>query len=92
MKKGKTKETGNIINFYNEMDKQFLDKPILNPNIHLHNFSIPFRLCCVAPSGSGKSNWITNLIHLFSIGRGTFAYIFFICKGVSEPLYKFLAS
>ena len=86
------KKSKGIINFYNEMDKQFLDKPILNPNQHLHNFSIPFRLCCVAPSGSGKSNWITNLIHLFSIGKGTFAYIHIICKDVSEPLYKFLAS
>ena len=81
-----------IINFYDEMDKQFLDKPIPNPNQHLHNFSIPCRLCCVAPSGSGKSNWITNLIHLFSIGKGTFAYIHIICKDISEPLYKFLAS
>jgi len=86
------KKSKGIINFYNEMDKQFLDKPILNPNQHLHNFSIPFRLCCVAPSGSGKSNWITNLIHLFSIGKGTFAYIHIISKDVSEPLYKFLAS
>ena len=46
----------------------------------------------LGPSGSGKSNWITNLIHLFSIGRGTFAYIHIICKDVTEPLYKFLAS
>ena len=36
------KKTAPIINFYNEMDKQFLDKPIPNPNQHLHNFNIPF--------------------------------------------------
>jgi len=81
-----------IINFYETMDSKFLDKPLLNPNINLHNFTIPFRLCCVAPSGSGKSNWITNLISLFSQGKGTFAYIFIICKDTTEPLYKFLAS
>ena len=81
-----------IVNYYTEMDSKFKDTQLPNPNFHLHGFNIPFRLCCVAPSGSGKSNWITNLIHLFSIGKGTFAHIFIICKDASESLYKFIAS
>ena len=71
---------------------RFLDKKTPNPNKDLHGFDIPFRLCCVAPSGSGKSNWVVNLISLFSQGKGTFAQVFIICKDKEEPLYKYLAS
>lgn len=80
-----------VKNFYEEIPVKFLDIPTPNPNKHLHNFDIPFRLCCNAPSGSGKSNWVVNLISLFSQGRGTFAQVFIICKDSQEPLYKFLA-
>ena len=69
-----------IINWYEEMPTKFLDIPTPNPNFDRHGFTIPFRLCCVAPSGSGKSNWITNLISLFSQGSGTFANVYIICK------------
>lgn len=81
-----------IINFYEEMPTKFLDIPTPNPNKELHGFDIPFRLCCVSFSGGGKSNWITNLISLFSQGRGTFSQVVIICKDKEEPLYKFLAS
>ena len=74
------------------MPQQFLDAKLPNPNFHLHNFNIPFRLCCVAPSGSGKSLWCTNIISLFSKGNGTFAYVYLICKDATEPLYAYLAS
>ena len=80
----------NIINWYEKMPKSFLDTPN-NPNFHLHNLSIPFRMCVVSPSGSGKSNFILNLIHLFSKGKvGTFASIFIITKNSKEPLYNYL--
>jgi len=81
-----------IENFYEIMPTKFKDLPIANPNKHLHGFDIPFRLCCVAPSGSGKSNFVTNLISLFSQGRGTFSMVHIICKDKEEALYKFLAS
>ena len=80
-----------VVNFYEEIPTKFLDIPTPNPNKDLHGFDIPFRLCCVAFSGGGKSNWITNLISLFSQGKGTFAQVFIICKDASEPLYQFLA-
>jgi len=85
-------DDGKMINFYEAMPKQFLDKPLSNPNKKLTNMDIPFRLVCSANSGSGKSNWITNLISLFSKGKGTFSSILIICKDSSEPLYKYLAS
>jgi len=80
-----------VVNFYESIPTKFLDLPTPNPNINLHGFDIPFRLCCVSFSGGGKSNWITNLISLFSQGKGTFAQVFIICKDSQEPLYKFLA-
>lgn len=80
-----------VKNFYEEIPTKFLDIPTPNPNYDLHGFNIPFRLCCVSYSGGGKSNWITNLISLFSQGRGTFAQVFIICKDSQESLYRFLA-
>ena len=82
-----------VDNFYEKSEVvRFLDKKTPNPNKDIHGFDIPFRLCCVAPSGSGKSNWVVNLISLFSQGKGTFAQVFIICKDKEEPLYKYLAS
>lgn len=91
-KKKEASITPDIKNWYEEMPAEFLDKKSPNPNEHIHHFSIPFRAVVVAPSGSGKSNFITQLIHLFSAGQGTFASIDIICKDDKEPLYKFLKS
>jgi hypothetical protein len=64
-----------------------------NPNFHIHHLKIPFRMCVVAPSGSGKSNFLVNLIHLFSSGaKGTFSDITIITRNKDEPLYKYLTS
>jgi len=62
-----------------------------NPNYDLHNFDVPFRALVIAPSGSGKSNFLTNLITLFCKGtEGTFDNIYIFCKCSTEPLYKYL--
>jgi ABC-type iron transport system FetAB ATPase subunit len=42
----------------------------------LHNFDVPFRGLVIAPSGSGKSIFLTNLITLFCKGTRTFDNIF----------------
>jgi hypothetical protein len=91
--KKKDKEPdGKIINMYEKIPKSFLDK-VDNPNFHLHNLKIPLRMCVVAPSGSGKSNFLLNLIHLFCAGdKGTFSTIQIITRNKSEPLYKWLES
>ena len=63
-----------------------------NPNYDLHHFDTPFRALVVAPSGSGKSNFITNLISLFCKGKdGTYDNIYIFCKSRDEPLYRYLA-
>jgi len=78
-----------IKNFYEIMPKDLLPKSY-NPNKEDHHFELPFRMCIVAPSGSGKTNFLLNLISLFSKGRGTFSSITIITKIAKEPLYDFL--
>ena len=48
-------------------------------------------MCIVAPSGSGKTNFLVNLLHIFSCGeKGTFSSIDTITRNKDEPLYKWL--
>ena len=63
-----------------------------NPNKHLHGFDLPFRMVIVAPSGSGKSNILVNMIMLFCEGRGTFSKINIVTRDKDEPLYDWIAS
>lgn len=85
----KKKEEKDIINMYDKIPKHLLNN-VENPNYKLHKLNIPFRMCVVAPSGSGKTNFIVNLIEKFSKGEGTFANIYIITKNKDEPLYNFL--
>ena len=78
-----------IVNFYEVMPKGLLPKTY-NPNKADHGFDLPLRACIVAPSGSGKTNWLLNLIHLFSKGKGSFASITILTKHSDEPLYNYL--
>jgi hypothetical protein len=78
-------------NYYNKKEVKKYCVKADNPNYDLHHFETPFRSLVVAPSGSGKSNFITNLISLFCKGKGTFDSIFIFCKSRDEPLYQFLS-
>jgi len=79
-----------VVNWYEKIPKDMLDTPE-NPNFDLHHIKLPFRMVVSAPSGSGKSNFLVNLIHLFSQGsKGTFADITIITRNKDEPLYNFL--
>jgi hypothetical protein len=80
---------GKIINMYERIPKKFLDEAE-NPNFNLHKLKIPFRMIVVAPSGSGKTNFLINLISLFGKGEGTFADIAILTRNKDEPLYKWL--
>jgi hypothetical protein len=77
-------------NYYQKQDVEKYCNKTDNPNYPLHHFETPFRSLVVAPSGSGKSNFITNLIALFCKNKGTFVNIYIFCKFVDEPLYRFL--
>ena len=77
-------------NFYEKKEVRKYVSKTNNPNYDEHHFSVPFRSLCVAPSGSGKSNFICNLISLFCKGRGTYDQIHIYCKSKDEALYRFL--
>jgi hypothetical protein len=81
---------GGVVNWYKQMPKDMLEEPE-NPNFDKHGIKLPFRMVVSAPSGSGKSNFLVNLIYLFSQGvKGTFADITIITRNKDEPLYNFL--
>jgi len=85
-------ETGKIINLYEKMPKEFLDNAV-NPNFHLHKLKLPFRMCIVAPSGSGKTNFLINLLKLFCCGdKGTFQTIHIVTRNKDEPMYRWISS
>jgi hypothetical protein len=91
-KKGQPKDDepdGTIKNMYEKIPAELLDK-VENPNFHLHQLKLPFRMCIVAPSGSGKTNFLVNLISMFSAGRGTFTSMTIITRNKDEPLYKWI--
>lgn len=85
------KPTGQIENLYEKIPKELLDK-VDNPNFNLHHLKLPFRMCIVAPSGSGKTNFLVNLLSIMSAGKGTFASIHIITRNADEPLYKWIQS
>jgi hypothetical protein len=53
------KQDSKILNMYEKIPKEFLDK-VENPNIHLHQLKLPFRMCIVAPSGSAWEDKLFN--------------------------------
>lgn len=85
------KKAGNedIVNFYDIIPKKYLNKNE-NPNIKDHNMDIPFRACIAAPSGSGKTNFVLNILKKFCKGKGTFVDIYIVTNNKDEPLYNWL--
>ena len=72
------------INFYNLVPK---GEKKINPNYGTHGIENNFRACIAAPSGSGKTNALMNLIlHMDK----TFHEIIICVKSADEPLYEML--
>jgi len=80
-----------IENMYERIPKKFLTTAD-NPNYSLHHIKIPCRVCVVAPSGSGKTNFLVSLLEQFSKGKGTFHTMCIVTRNADEPLYKWLGS
>lgn len=83
--------TSKVQNLYEVMPQDLLQNAP-NPNFDLHRFKLPFRGVIVAPSGSGKTNFLVNLLALFSRAPGTFHHITIVTRNKDEPLYKWLES
>ena len=81
-----TLDNNEMINFYETKNiKQFLTE-YENPHFDNHRIKIPFRISVIAASGSGKTQWLLNLV---SRMNDTFGHIY-ICYRASEPLYQLL--
>ena len=73
-----------MINFYSLVKST---KKTINPNFESHGIEVPFRMLIAAPSGSGKTNALMNLItHM----NKTFHQIIVCVKSSDEPLYQML--
>jgi len=73
-----------MINFYQQIKKK---TTAWNPAYDKHHLNIPFRMIVVGGSGSGKSNFVMNLIKITS---GTFESIVLCTKNSDEDLYNHL--
>lgn len=78
-------------NFYKRKGMGKYIEKMDNPNFDIHNFNAPFYAIVNAPSGSGKTNFLCNLLQAFCKGKGTFHDIMIFCKSRDEPLYKYLS-
>lgn len=72
------------INFYDFIPK---GEKKINPNYAIHGIDIPARLLIAAPSGSGKTNALCNiLLHLDK----TLHEVIICVKSADEPLYEMM--
>jgi A32 protein len=82
----------NIPNYYEFIKKA--DKDLIieveNPNFDLHQIPLPSRGLIVAPSGTGKTNFLLHMLNCFNQGKGTFTSIRVICSSKAEPIYDFI--
>jgi hypothetical protein len=81
------KKDGDLItNFYDHKDiKKYVTK-YHNPHYEDTQMNVPCRVGVIAPSGTGKTQWLLNYI---SKSRDTYGHIIVVYKA-SEPLYEFL--
>jgi hypothetical protein len=86
-KKGiKGSSDNSMINFYEKKDVKKLATKYHNPHFADTQIDIPARIGVIAPSGTGKTQWLLNYI---SKSYDTFGHIIVVYKA-SEPLYEFL--
>ena len=63
-----------MVNYYQHIPKKFLNN-VPNSQYNQHFIKTMFRMCVCAPSGSGKTTFVLNLLQRFSSGEGTFSKI-----------------
>ena len=89
IKKGLTEEDLKLVDPHDLIPQSFFPEPD-NPHYEVHKIKLPFRMCCTAPSGTGKTSFIFNLMRMFGKGDGTFRTIHIVCASADEPIYNFL--
>jgi hypothetical protein len=75
-----------MVNYYEHKDIEKYVTSYHNPKFKDTQIDIPARIGVIAPSGSGKTQWLLNFVAKSS---ETFGHIIVVYKS-SEPLYEFL--
>lgn len=75
-----------MVNFYNVIPEEFLDKEVDYPNKSKLKCKLPAVWNISGPTGSGKSNSVLDLIKAY----GCFQKIYLFVKSHDEPLYRWL--
>ena len=77
-----------MVNYYNKLDKKHKGQQLPNPNYkEQHMFEVPFRMLICAPSGSGKTNTLLDIMNRLG---SIFKNIHICVKSKDEPLYNYL--
>ena len=78
-----------MLNIYKtKVMKKFMDDDFYNPYYNKHKIK-NYHLLVVGGTGTGKSNFVTNLLMQMN---DTFAKLIIICKQKDEPIYQMLKS
>ena len=76
-----------IVNFYElPATKEFLHE-YPNPNFEMNQIKVPAMCLSVGASGSGKTNFLCNLMSRFN---DTFTNVYILNSGEEEPLYEMM--
>lgn len=75
-----------MVNFYDVIPEQYLDKEIWYPNIDKLKCKLPSIWNFSGPTGTGKSNAVMNVIKAYNC----FQKIHFFAKSFDEPLYRWI--
>lgn len=75
-----------LINFYETKGVKKHMKKTHNPHFEEHHLKIPFRMCIVGASGTGKTGTLLNIIRAMP---DTWTKIHIITKAKKEPLYDY---
>jgi hypothetical protein len=71
-----------LVNYYKDVSHK---EPIFKHNMHL-----PFRSVVSGGEGSGKTNFVANLIVKFCKGEGTFNSITIVTDNIRDPVYGYI--
>lgn len=70
-------------NYYEHLDKKFKEEEITYDNYKKVQIKVPFRMCVIGATGSGKTNAVVDLIKKIN----AFDKIILIAKDLEEPIY-----